>query len=152
MLFDHDGSPKIDFGCYAMMMMWKTFSFYLSCSSSNIRGSDTSDAGVDDKDAAAAAAVAVAYLVYIVVVSAAAGVGAHRLHGPVVSDRSEVAYYKYSVCSAVVVLQSVVGGLPPPPPSSVAVLVWWLSYHTHNSHHSALLSERYTIPSPYTKL
>ena len=89
MLFDHDGSPKIDFGCYAMMMMWKTFSFYLSCSSSNIRGSDTSDAGVDDKDAAAAAAVvAVAFLVYIVVVSAAAGVGAHRLRVRVFSYQS----------------------------------------------------------------
>ena len=90
LLIDHDGSPKIDFGCYAMMMMWKTFSFYLSCSSSNIRGSDTSDAGVDDKDAAAAAAavVAVAFLVYIVVVSAAAGVGAHRLRVRVFSYQS----------------------------------------------------------------
>ena len=89
LLIDHGGSPKIDPGCYAMMMMMiKTFLFYLSCYSSNL-GNDTSDAGVDDDDdAAVAAAVVMAVSVYIVVVSAAAGVGAHRLRVQVFSDQS----------------------------------------------------------------
>lgn len=67
-------------------------------------------------------AIAISFELHAAAVSA--GVGLHRLHGPVVSDRSGVAYYKYSVCSAAVLLQIVVGGSPPPPPSMVAVLMW----------------------------